>query len=378
MIWTYAASMPVGETLSDRSLNRALLARQLLLQRTWMPAGEAIEHLLGLQAQVPDAPYVCLWSRLAGFETGALSALVRDRHAVRASLMRNTLHLVSAVDWATLRPLTAPVIERVFRSTPFARDLAGIDLERLRADARALLAEPHARAALGAALAQRYPDRAPLSLAYAGTSLLAPAQLPPRGVWGGRGLPTWQAAEEWLGREPDARPDVAGIVERYLRVFGPAAPQDFTAWSGIPAAAALFEPLIPHLRRFRDERGRDLYDVPDGPLPDAETPAAPRFLGEYDNVLLGHADRSRVIERGKPPGFGGNGATAGTVLVDGFLGGTWRLDRARRRIRVELTVRPAGHRQAIRDEAGRLVEFVTGGAAEAVELADGPLVGSRP
>lgn len=358
------------ETLTDRRLNRALLARQLLLERVPMSAGDALEALLGMQAQVPDAPYVCLWSRLAPFAPEQLSALVRGGGAVRASLMRNTLHLVSAPDWAALRPLTAPVLERSFRSSPFARDLDGIDLEQVRGHARALLAEPLTRAALGARLAERFAGREPLSLAYAGTSLTAPAQLPPRGVWGGRGQPVWQAADAWLGREPERKPDPGPIVERYLRAFGPAAPQDFTAWSGIGGARAVFEPLLPRLRRFRDERGRDLYDVEDAPLPDAGVPAPPRFLGEYDNVLFGHADRARVIERGaKPPGFGGNGAVAGTVLLDGFLRGTWRLERERGRLRIELAAPPAGgRREALLDEGAALVEFVTGRPAEAVDL----------
>jgi hypothetical protein len=358
-----------AETLSDRRLNRALLARQMLLSRAPLEAGEALEVLLGMQAQVPDAPYVCLWSRLAPFAPEQLSALVRGGQAVRASLMRNTLHLVSAADWAVLRPLTASVVERAFGSSPFARDLDGIDLEQVRRHARALLAEPLTRAALGARLAERFGGREPLSLAYAGTSLTAPAQLPPRGLWGGRGQPVWQAAEVWLGREPERKPDPTPIVERYLRAFGPAAPQDFTAWSGIGGARALFERLLPHLRRFRDERGRDLYDVEDAPRPDAGVPAPPRFLGEYDNVLLGHAERARVIERGgKPPGFGGNGAAAGTVLLDGFLRGTWRLEREHGRLRVELAA-PAGvQREALLDEGAALVEFVTGRPAEAVEL----------
>ena len=351
--------------LSDRALNRALLERQLLLERRPAPAAAAIDRLVGLQAQVPQAPYVSLWSRLTGFTTGELSGLIGDRAAVRAGLFRVTIHLVSAADCLTLRPQLQGLFASRFRSSPYARELAGVDLGRLAAETARLLAEPLTRAQLGLRLSARRPGVDRLALAYAGTYLVPTVQVPPRGEWGGRGQARWQSVAAFLGREPHDPGGFEPLVLRYLAAFGPAAPADFTAWSGIPATRA-FATLRPSLRVFRDERGRELLDVKDGPLPDPATPAPPRFLGEFDNVLLAHADRRRVITGGRTvPGFGGNGATCGTVLVDGMLAATWRLDRAHRTVAVE-PFTPLGRRAAgeVAAEAVRLARFITGADCE--------------
>jgi hypothetical protein len=316
-------------TLSVRALSRATLARQLLLERARKKVPGALEHLVGMQAQAPDAPYVGLWSRLDGFGTDDLAGLIEDRKAVRAALMRATVHLVTAKDLAALRPWVQPVQERTFASQPFARKLKGTDLDEVIAEGRRLLTEdPLTRPELGKALAKRWPDRDPGSLAYAVTFLLPVVQVPPRGVWGKRGPARLAAADSWIGRKHDARPDPGRLVMRYLRAFGPASVADVQAWSGLTRLGEITDALGSKLRQFRDEDGRELLDLPRAPRPDPETPAPPRFLPEYDNVLFSYADRGRVITGKRtiplPPG---NGGTRGTLLVDGFFAGTWRATR---------------------------------------------------
>ena len=353
-------------------LNRALLARQLLLNRRDLDVRCAVESLVGLQAQVPNAPYVSLWSRLERFEPDDLSALVEEREVVRAPLMRATIHLVTARDCARLRPVLQSVFERSFGSSPFAKNLDGVDLGEVRQAGRALLAEPRTRAALGRALGERWPDRDPLSLAYAVTYLLPAVQMPPRGVWGKRSQATWVAAETWLGRRLEAGARVEEAVLRYLAAFGPATVQDVALWSGLTGVRDVVESLRPWLRTYRDEDGRELFDVEDGLLPDPESPAPPRFLPEFDNVLLSHADRSRIVEGGRNPPIpsgGGAGPALGTVLIDGFMCATWLLERGRGGDAARLVVTPFAqfgrrHEEAVCYEGERLLAFVAADAAD--------------
>jgi hypothetical protein len=361
------------EVLGGRALNRALLERQLLLRRARLSASDAIEHLVGLQAQVPRDPYLALWARLDGFEAEELSRLIGDREAVRAPLLRTTLHLVTARDCLTMRRVVQPVLERGFGSSPFARNLAGVDIEQLLSAGRALLEEkPRTTAALRAELATRWPDRDPTSLAYAVRYLVPIVQVPPRGLWGVSGQGTWTTVEAWLGHElaSEAVPD--RLVLRYLAAFGPASTADIRTWSWLGALREVLERLRPKLRTYRDERGRELFDLPDAPLPDPETPAPLRFLPEYDNIGLSHADRTRVIpDELRFLTFPGSGGIPGSVLVDGFLRATWRLKRDGGR--ATLTVTPLGRRLAASDrheatdEGAALLAFLVPDA-EATEI----------
>jgi hypothetical protein len=320
-----------GAVLGPRALNRATLARQLLLERRQMPAAEAIEHLVGMQGQAPNAPYVGLWSRLDGFQHDELAGLLTSRRAVRATLMRATVHLVTARDFLTLRPLIQPALGRSFTGSPFGQQLKGVDLAPILAAGRELLEErPRTRAELAALLGARWPEFDAMTLSYTISYLVPLVQVPPRGVWGSSGPASWSPAESWLGQalDPDPAPD--GVILRYLAAFGPATVRDMQLWSGLTRLRTVVERLRPRLRIFRDEQGNELYDLPDAPRPDPDTPAPPRFLPEYDNVLLSHADRSRIITDGRrvplPPG---NGGTCGTVLVDGFMRGTWKIERSK-------------------------------------------------
>ena len=359
--------------LGVRELNRATLARQLVLRREERPAAEVIEKLVGMQAQAPNAPYVGLWTRLVDFHPDELAELITGRRVVRTTLMRATIHLVTARDCLALRPVVQPVVERSFAGSPFARHVAGLDQDELAGLGRTLLAErPRSRAELAPLLAQRWPDRDVDSLVYAVTYRTPLVQVPPRGVWGSTGPAAWTPVETWLGSPvgADRTPDDA--VLRYLAAFGPASVMDVQAWSGLTRLKEVLERLRPGLRTFRDGNGRELFDVPDGPLPDPETPAPPRFLPEYDNVLLSHADRSRVIAEKRPVVlFPGNGAVMGNLLVDGFYRATWKI--VRDKDSATLTVDPfAGLSKKdiaeVSAEGERLLAFAAAGTAHEVRV----------
>jgi hypothetical protein len=346
-------------TLQRRALGRATLARQLLLQRSDRGPAEAVDHLVGLQAQAPLAPYVALWSRLAGFRPESLAELVADGRAMRVTLMRGTIHLVTAGDAGPLRALLQSMLERRFASSPYARHLVGVDLTEVEARAGQLLAEePLTRPQLSKGLARWWPDRDPASLAYVVTFRVPLVQVPPRGVWGRTGPIAYAPYEV-----DQSTVDVEDVVTRYLGAFGPASVRDVQAWSGLTRLGEVVRRLSPGLESFRDEHGVELFDLPDAPRPDPDTPAPPRFLPEYDNILLGHADRTRVNPDGHPvPLLPGNGAAAGTVLVDGCFRALWRLDRPR----ATVTVTPLGRltrqeRSELTREAHRLATFLNDG-----------------
>jgi Winged helix DNA-binding domain len=363
-----------ARVLTRRELNRALLERQLLLKRHQLPAIDVIERLLGMQAQAPTSPYIGLWTRLAGFDHAELVGLLTDRRAVRLALMRSTVHLVSARDCLFLRPLVQPMLTRQLATTPFGRATADIDPAALEAAVRELLAvAPCAPAELGAALATRWPGHHPASLAQAARNLVPLVQLPPRGVWGVGGLPIVATAEDWLGAPLEAQPSVHDMVLRYLAAFGPASVRDIQAWSGLTRLTEVVNQLGSRLRTFRDENGRLLFDVQDGPLPDPQTPTPVRFLPEYDNLLLSHADRTRVISAAhRALVWTANGVTLGSVLVDGFFAGTWKIERTSRAATLRITALerlPRADRAALATEGSALLEFAAAGLDPEIRFA---------
>jgi hypothetical protein len=357
---------PTPPTLGQRALNRALLARQLLLARQPLAVPKALEHLCGLQAQVPQAPYLALWSRLRGFDPEALSQLLGQRRAVRIGLLRGTLHLVTARDCKTLRPLLQPVLERAFQvGSPFGKRLAGVDLDAVIAAGRALIDEtPRSNAQLRQLLSTRWPGRDPEALAYAVQYLLPSVQVPPRGLWKKSGLPLLTSAQAWLGGPLAAKPSPRSLVLRYLTAFGPASAADLQAWSGSAGLRAALEKLRGQLRVFHDDAGRELFDVAGAPLPDPDVPAPVRFLPDYDNLLLGHADRSRIVaDQHQGPKFIG----VPTFLVDGVVGGAWKLQQQRGRATLQLTPYQRfgrADKAAITAEATALIEFAAGDVAK--------------
>jgi hypothetical protein len=352
--------------LSVRELNRALLERQGLLARRRSTPLAMVERLVGMQAQVPENPYVALWSRLARFAPADLSGLIERREAVRAQLMRATIHLVSARDCLAFHPVTAEVLAKVFHS-PWAAGLNGADRDAVVAAGLEALAErPRTRAELAELLGPRWPEADPPALAHAVTFNAALVQVPPRGLWGATGQATWAPAEAFLDAPLASEPDPDGMVVRYLAAFGPATVADVRTWSGLTGLRAVVERLRPRLRTFRDEQGRELLDVEDGALPDPDTPAPVRFLPEYDNVGLSHADRARLFAGlGPGPPFPRGGRSFGTLLVDGFYRANWGLgadgtltiDRF-----VPQPTDPPGTPEAIAAEGEGLITFLVPGA----------------
>jgi hypothetical protein len=336
----------------------------MLLRRSRVSAAKAVERLVGMQAQVPSSPYIGLWSRLQDFKPDELSRLVASRGAVRMSLMRCTIHLVTAGDCMALRPPLQSVLERgLFIGSPFGRQIHGVDIDELVAAGREALEEkPRTTAAMRKLLSERWPDYDANALAYAVRYLLPIVQIPPRGLWKGVGAPTYATCEQWLGRrfEWNASPDA--MVMRYLAAFGPSTVADIQSWSGVVRVRAVVERLRARLRSVRDEKGRELFDVKGAPLPDPDIEAPPRFLPDYDNALLAHDDRSRILAHenrrlvGRP-----------AVLVDGFAIGFWKVvhNLGSATLVVESSKRLSKKdAAAVSDEGARLLDLVAAGAAD--------------
>jgi hypothetical protein len=314
------------EVMGRRALNRALLARQMLLRPVKLSAAAAIERLVGMQAQAPNLPYVGLWARLQGFRHEELSQLMRSRRAVRTTLMRNTIHLVTTEDARRLKPAFQPLHERgFFRGSPWGRDLKSMNPDALLEAGREIMGErPRTIAELARLLAPRFPDRDALSLAYGVRYMLPMVFATPRGIWQAGGPVALTTVEAWLG--PSEGPAIApeDLVLRYLAAFGPASAADMRAWSGLAMRPA-FENLRPRLTTFTDERGSELFDLPRSPRPPADTSVPVSFLPDYDNILLAHADRTRIMAPGQHLGlFSSNGIMKGSVLVDGFVRAGWK------------------------------------------------------
>ena len=354
---------PGSPVLSRRALNRTLLGRQLLLERVSMPAEAVIERLVGMQAQEPIDPYVGLWTRVADFDPMELSGLIEGRRAVRGSTLRTTLHLMTARDFLTLRPVLQDVLERAWRSSPFAKDLVGLDIDEVVAAGRAWLEkEPLTTAQLATLLAERWRDRTPNSLAYASRFLLPIVQVPPRGLWGKKAGPKALTVQTWLGRPLETATAADDAVLRYLAAFGPATVSDIRIWSWLTGLREVVERLRPQLRTFRDEAGRELFDVEDGVFVDPDVPAPIRFLPQYDNIFLSHDDRSRIlVEKMTVPDL----VWKGGVLIDGFVAAAWRIRRDKLRAKMTIEhVHPitALQRLEIEEEATRLFAFLAADA----------------
>jgi hypothetical protein len=321
--------------LTTPELNRALLARQLLLGRAELSATEAVRRLVGLQSQVVSPPFVGLWTRLREFRRLDLTGPIERGAVVRATMMRSTLHLVTAEDYRLFRLVLQPALTRAYQgfNGPF---IVGLNLGRLVEAARERMASgPIGNAELRELLAGLEPERAPAALMYGVRSHLPMIQVPTGGRWGHGGVGAYALAEAGLVPPEEALPQ---LVRRYLAAFGPASVADAQAWSGLAGLRGAFEALRPELRTFRDQRGVELFDLPDAPLPAADTPAPVRFVPEYDNLVIGHADRSRVLpDAHRRLVLLSAGRVRATVLVDGFVAAAWRAERAGKtaRLRIE-------------------------------------------
>ncbi|MET7643270.1 winged helix DNA-binding domain-containing protein [Streptomyces sp. NPDC005426] len=362
--------------LGTRALNRATLARQLLLDRADVPALDAVAHLGGLQAQEPQEPFVGLWSRLRSFDPASLSDLLTQRLLVRTHLMRRTVHLVTSEDALAWRARHDAMLRQRVLGT-YRRELEGVDLEELAAAGRAVMSdgEPRSMAQLARELADRWPAPGPRALGEMLVAALVPmVQLPPRGLWRTKGGVRNLPMASWLSREIDppatdgADPVGETLVRRYLAAFGPAASADLRAWCGLAGLPAAIAAIREELVTFRDERGRELLDLPGAPRPDPDAPAPVRFLPAFDNAILGYQDRTRIID----DAFRGlSVAGARVVLVDGRVAATWSVEAG------TVTVTPLRgfsrpESTAVAEQGRALAAFLSEDDNRRVEIADSP------
>ncbi|MFQ6171971.1 winged helix DNA-binding domain-containing protein [Oryzobacter sp. R7] len=360
------------ETIERRRLTLATLDRQLLLRRHDRSVEDALTHLVGLQAQEPLEPYTGLWSRLEGFEPSALAGALEHRGLVRTLTMRRTLHLHTAADCLALRPAHQGMLVTKMLGL-YRRTLEGIDLDELAAAAAPLFAaEPRTAVDVAREVGVRWPHVEARALGDALTCLLALVQVPPRGVWGRTGPARLTTVAAWLGREPEAPPDVlASMVLRYLAAFGPASGSDLRAWCGVPGLPAVVAELRPSLVGYRDESGRELLDLPGGSLPDDDVEVPVRFLPAFDNTVLGYDDRRRVIDdEHRRLSVAG----ARFVLVDGRVAAVWVPRRAPDGTGVTVAVEllralSPTEADAVVEEGRALATFLGDGVPGGVEVA---------
>ena len=344
--------------LTQRDLNRALLARQLLLERHRLPLPRALERIGGIQNQYAPNAYIRLWSCLEGFERDALDRALERRSVVQATLMRGTIHVVSARDFWPF----AVGIRRAGRQwwlrvrKPHAEH---VDLDAANAALREFLrGTTRSREEIVERLRAFDPPGAPANLAWHGVDVEL-VRAPPSGTWAKRRAHTFALADEWIGAASVAESEgLEHLARRYLAAFGPATGNDLADWAGVPVT--FFKDVLGRmrLRRFRSEDDRELLDLPRAPLPDPATPAPVRFLPTWDATLLVHARRTGILpERYRPRIFNTKAPQSfGTFLVDGAVAGTWRFDGAR--IVTEPFERLSRDTRAeLRDEAERLAAF---------------------
>ena len=353
----------MGRTLSTRALNRALLARQGLLARRRSSALRVIGRVVGLQAQQARPPLIGLASRIEDFGSARVLRAIRQRKLVRATMMRSTLHLLRADDYLSLRAAIQPALSSAMKSTLRDR-LSGLDLDTLVVEGREAFAEPLDFKSFRARLGRRHPKADVRAMAYAVRNLVPLISVPSEDRWGFSTTGSFVTAEAWLG-EPIAPHDAAEeLVTRYLAAFGPATPADAQTWSGRPGLREVFEAMRAKLRSFADERGRELFDLPRAPRPDPEVAAPVRMIAGFDNLVLAHADRSRIVpDEHRKAVVSKNLQVRPTFLIDGFVAGTWKLELRKRATKLRLsafagTKLPRGAKPALRAEAELIARFV--------------------
>jgi hypothetical protein len=341
----------VTRTLTERELNRALLARQLLLERAKTRLPKALERIGGIQSQYAPSMYIGLWSRLEGFERDQLTRALQRKSVVQGTLMRTTIHLVSKGDYW---PFTVGIRRR-------RRDhwVKAHKADRRKIEAAARKAKPHlakgplSQAELDAALKADAATRNGVGL------FLDLVRVPPSGTWERRRADIYALAEDWVGPEDATESEgIELLIRRYLSGFGPARPDEIANWAGVskPDIAPALERI--ELRRFRDEQGKELIDLPRLPLPDADTPAPVRFLPVWEATLLVHARRTQILpEQYRSRVFNTKTPhSVNTFLVDGQVAGTWHYEKGK--VKVSPFARlPTGVRAELNEEAAQLAEF---------------------
>ena len=351
-----------NEVLTQRRLNRATLARQMLLRRERGSVVEAVERLCGMQAQEPRPPFPGLWTRLQGFRREDLHRALHERTVVRGTLMRGTLHVFSAADHIAHRMTLQPMLTRSLAL--LGNRAEGLNGDEVLPVARALLGEnPRTFGELRAALVEAFPNINDRALGFTVRMSLPLVMIPTEDRWGFPADSRFGLAESWLGTPMSDEANVEALILRYLAAFGPATAADVQQWSGLQGIKPVLESLRPRLTLFHDERGRTLFDLPDGPRPEEETPAPSRFLPEFDNLMLSHADRTRVLaDEHRPFVLGAkNGRIPATFLVDGWVAGTWRVERKKQAATLAIipfAPLPKGTAAALGEEGEALLRFL--------------------
>ena len=320
--------------LSNRELNRATLSRQMLLQRSERGIVEAVEFLLGQQAQQTHDPYIGLWSRLVGFRHEALTELIVHKQLVRATTMRGTLHLHTPRDLVGLRALIQPVLERMWQGN-FRRRFGQNDQEAvLRAARKIIDREPMTAGALGKELAPLFPTAEPLAMTVLLQVREALIQVPPTRIWGSGHAPLLMRSARYL---PPVRSDLdlKALVRRYLTANGPASVNDMQSWCGLTRLGEVFDTISGELVTFENEDSRLLYDLPDAPRPGADIEAPIRFMPLYDNAFLGFEDRRRFVLPGRKSDVLTDAKP--TVVVDGIIAGGWAIESRKGQARLVVT-----------------------------------------
>jgi hypothetical protein len=358
-----------GATLSVRALNRAYLARQMLLERQKISTLSAIERLVAMQAQVARPPFVGLWTRIAGFKRADLVSAFHDRKVVRVTSLRGTLHVMTTADYIAMRGALQPMLTRGTHA--ILRDrLETFDLDALDAEGRRFFGKsPATFDALRDHLKSLFPNGDERAMAYAIRNHVPLVQVPSDDPWAFPAAADFALADRWLSKKiSTVATSPEALVRRYLAAFGPATPSDAQAWSGIPGLREVFESLRPSLVTFRDERKRELFDLPDAPRPDEDTEAPARFIADFDNLVLSHDDRSRIMadaHRGRVTLK--NLQVRATFLFDGMVAGTWKSERKRNK--AVLVIEPFGTvakraRGPFDEEGEKLLAFLEEDATE--------------
>ncbi|MBL1075573.1 AlkZ family DNA glycosylase [Nocardia sp. 2] len=361
--------------LSNRVLNRTLLARQHLLERSDLTVAQLCDHLIGLQAQDMLPPFIALWSRVRDFDPAVVSAGLEDRSLVRITLMRGTIHLVTPPDALRIAPHIQPELEKVpFRKGFNYGAMVGLDPDEVRAHGESVLGDaPMSAADLREQAAKLYPDRDPGAVLQTWLYQLPVLQTPPRGRWRDSSRPVWSRVEPWLGAPLDPGYPLEELLLRYLRAFGPATTMDMQTWSKMTGMKPAVAKLGDRVRTYTDERGRTLYDAADAELADPDLPAPVRLLGWYDNAVLSHQDRSRILGDDAPPPLRAFATAVAPILLDGFLSGLYKVfttrDTARLRISPS-TKWTAADRAAVEAESHALLAFLEPGLDHSVEILD--------
>ena len=347
------------QTLTLRQLNRATLARQMLLERRKATLVEATAHLVALQAQVPRPPFVGLWSRVQDVRRDDIVAALLDKRLVRGTSLRGTLHVMTAGDFSRFRVPLQAALDRGVKMIGDRTD--GVEMERVLTLARTFFRQPRTFDAFRDHLAEAYPTGDVRAMAYATRMLLPLLQVPTDTPWGFPAQADFIAADAWLGEsKKDAAATAEDLVLRYLAAYGPATAADAQAWSGIQGLRAVFETLLPRLVSFRGERGGELFDLPDAPRPEADVPVPVRLLPEWDNSIVGRADARLLPPQHRSAVFQPGLRVLPTVLADGVVVGTWKIERRKAAAVLIVSLfgkQPARARREIEAEAEALLAF---------------------